>query len=451
MRTTKVCCAILILLLMQMPMRCLAESNDPWVAAGVPANDWGDFFAYYQRFLRERLPRDVRKTGDKAADHAAKLENHRELASLTARLSEVCNAFAHSGMFPAAAGPEIKKEDKNKIPGTWNLYRNVPPNAADLWQESCHLRFLSLLHESEVDFDRLGLIRDYADQVAKFETLQKLHVRMKRVWYAKTLDRVELASDTNPEVRSLESEVLLAEAIRDFHPFLMRYLSVEHIELAERFVTIAGVCPSEEISELLHSLIDEAAETATKTVAGNKEQQPGTQRGHEVTERSDRTFPAAHELVERIDLLSGLLRRQELIGKPMPVWGVDLAGNVFDEKTLEGKVVLLDFWATWCAPCVAEFPHLKNLYEKYHDRGFEIIGFNVDSDLEQLSAFLERRLLPWPVLVREKSLGQDAPPLSTYYGARKLPIVILCDRQGNVISLDARSNGLDEILERLFE
>ena len=167
------------------------------------------------------------------------------------------------------------------------------------------------------------------------------------------------------------------------------------------------------------------------------------------------------ELVERIALARGLLRRVELVGKEMPVWGVDLAGNVFDAKTLEGKVVLLDFWATWCTPCVAEFPHLKSLYEKYHDRGFTIVGYNVDRDLEQLSAFLQRNPLPWPVLVREKSLEQDAPPLSkpamskpplsTYYGARKLPVVLLRDRQGKVIMMDARGIALEEILERMFE
>ena len=424
---------LVVLLLLLSPTS--ASSDD------IPVNDWGELFSYYQRFLHERLPRAVRHTGDKAADHAAKMENHRELAALTARLSDACNGFAHSGMFPPAADPDIKKEDKNKIPGTWNFYRNVPPNAADLWQEACYLRFLSLSHEAEIGFDRLEQIREYADQVAEFETLQRLHVRMKRYWYAKTLDRVEQASgdglqvsENNPEARSLKSETL-SNAIRDFRPFLLQHLTVEHIDLAERFVTASALCPSEDVSGLLHDLLDEAMAAGIVCAAAE--------------ETRDRFKDA--ELVDRIELARGLLRRVELLGKDLPVWGVDLAGNVFDAKTLEGKVVLLDFWATWCTPCVAEFPHLKNLYEKYHDRGFTIVGYNVDSDLEQLSAFLQRKPLPWPVLVREKSLGKDEPPLSTYYGARKLPVVLLRDRQGKVVMLDARGEGLEEVLERLFE
>ena len=116
----------------------------------------GRLFLFYQRFLRERLPRAVRKTNDKAQDHAAQIQNHRELVALLEKFSEVCNSFAHSGMFPAVADPAIKKEDKERIPGTWNFYRNIPPNTSDIWQESCYLRFLALLHESEIDFDRLA-------------------------------------------------------------------------------------------------------------------------------------------------------------------------------------------------------------------------------------------------------------------------------------------------------
>jgi len=420
-------------------------------ADDIPTNDWGKFFTSYQRFLHERLPRLVRVTGDKATDHAAKLENHRELAALTARLSDVCNGFAHSGMFPPVADPDIKKEDKNKIPGTWNFYRNVPPNAADLWQEACYLRFISLSHEAEVDFDHLEQIIQYADQMAEFENLQKLYVRMKRYCYAKTLDRVEKASGFGLQASDLED--LLANAIRDFRPYLLRHLTVEHIDLAERFVMASALYPSDEISGLLHELFDEIQHNGGHGVTALP---VANASGQETTAGnvSDRLKNA--ELIERIELVRGLLRRMELTGKDMPVWGIDLAGNVFDATTLEDKVVLLDFWATWCAPCVAEFPHLKNLYEKYHDRGLEIVGYNVDSDLEQLSAFFERKPLPWPVLVREKSLGKGAAPLSemplsTYYGVRKLPVVLLRDRHGKVVILDARGVAIEEILEKMFE
>jgi len=146
-----------------------------------------------------------------------------------------------------------------------------------------------------------------------------------------------------------------------------------------------------------------------------------------------------------------VLRRWELLGKPMPIWGADLSGKPIDEKTLDGKVVLLDFWATWCGPCVAEFPHLKLLYQKYKDKGFEIVGYTVDDDQEKLRAYLERNPLPWIILSKESTQWSGLPSLSHYYGAKALPVVLLRDRSGKAVLLDARGDKLGEMLETLFE
>jgi thiol-disulfide isomerase/thioredoxin len=148
---------------------------------------------------------------------------------------------------------------------------------------------------------------------------------------------------------------------------------------------------------------------------------------------------------------AGTLRRLSLPGHPMVIKGTLLNGQPFDQKALAGKVVLVDFWATWCGPCVAEIPNVLEQYEKYHDKGFEVVGISLDEDREALEKFVGEKKIPWPILF-EKSEGEGwRHPLSTYYGISGIPTVILIGRDGNVITLDARGEKLGEQLGVLFK
>jgi thiol-disulfide isomerase/thioredoxin len=85
------------------------------------------------------------------------------------------------------------------------------------------------------------------------------------------------------------------------------------------------------------------------------------------------------------------------VGKHAPeIEGQDLDGNVIRLSRFKGKVVLLDFWATSCAPCMRLVPDEKELMNQYKDRPFTILGINVDTDLAQLRAYLAKSELPWP-------------------------------------------------------
>ena len=147
---------------------------------------------------------------------------------------------------------------------------------------------------------------------------------------------------------------------------------------------------------------------------------------------------------------AGTLRRLSLPGHPMEIKGTLLNGKPFDQKTLAGKVVLVDFWATWCGPCVAEIPNVLEQYEKYHDKGFEVVGISLDEDREALEKFVTDQKIPWPILY-EKPEGEGwRHPLSTFYGISGIPTVILIGRDGNVITLNARGEKLGEQLDKLF-
>ncbi len=137
-----------------------------------------------------------------------------------------------------------------------------------------------------------------------------------------------------------------------------------------------------------------------------------------------------------------------LVGKPLELEGTTVDGQPFDWKQYRGKVVLVDFWATWCGPCVREMPNLLKAYEKYHERGFEVVGISLDQDREALEEFLKEHNIPWVTLFDEEAGGLH--PMARKYGIRAIPAPILVDRQGKVIHTAARGQTLWRLLEKQF-
>jgi thiol-disulfide isomerase/thioredoxin len=93
---------------------------------------------------------------------------------------------------------------------------------------------------------------------------------------------------------------------------------------------------------------------------------------------------------------------------------------------LKGKVVLLDFWATWCAPCRESIPHLVQLYKTYRQSGFEVVGMNVDrGDIGTVRRFVNSMDIPYPIIIASDELERN-------YGVTGLPTTILIDKEGNI-------------------
>jgi thiol-disulfide isomerase/thioredoxin len=144
-------------------------------------------------------------------------------------------------------------------------------------------------------------------------------------------------------------------------------------------------------------------------------------------------------------LMLGAAKRLNLVGGVMEIKGTTTEGNAFDLAKLKGKVVLVDFWATWCPPCKAELPNMRKLYEKYHGKGFEVIGVSLDNSEKELTNFLKKEVLPWP------SIYKEANDIADDYGVFSIPLPILVGRDGRVVSLNARGAELGRLLADQFK
>ena len=131
-------------------------------------------------------------------------------------------------------------------------------------------------------------------------------------------------------------------------------------------------------------------------------------------------------------------------------------GTTFTLSGHSDECVLINFWATWCGPCVAEVPNVRALYEKYHDAGFEVLGYSVDEDIEALEKFEEEKKLPWKTASEKLSVeakengGKEYVNLSEYYGISAIPTMVLVGKDGKVVSTSARGEELKRLLKEQF-
>lgn len=133
--------------------------------------------------------------------------------------------------------------------------------------------------------------------------------------------------------------------------------------------------------------------------------------------------------------------------RPIAIQTVDLTGKRISLNDFSGKVVLIDFWATWCGPCRGEIPNLVKVYEKYKSQGFEVLGISLDEELtkEDLNQFLKAQGMTWRQIYDGK--GWEAA-VSRAYGVQSIPFTVLVGRDGSILAVGVRGKNLEPAIQK---
>ena len=156
------------------------------------------------------------------------------------------------------------------------------------------------------------------------------------------------------------------------------------------------------------------------------------------------TAKQAEQVIIDIERVERLRKIQESLvpGTKFPDFEEkDIEGKPLSVGRYKGKVVLVDFWATWCGPCRIELPNVIATYEKHHKNGFEILGISLDKDAETMKKFTADSGMTWQQYF-DGQLWQNK--LAQQYGIMSIPATFLLDRHGTIIGRDLRGPDLDK-------
>lgn len=165
-------------------------------------------------------------------------------------------------------------------------------------------------------------------------------------------------------------------------------------------------------------------------------------KGKALREQLKREFPdsAAVKMLQQLEKAEQV-RAALVVGTKFPDFSEkDLNGQPLSVASYTGKVVLVDFWATWCEPCVHEIPNVIKTYQAHHKDGLEIIGISLDGGLQQLNSFTKEKNMTWAQYFDGKGPQNK---LAAKYGVTSIPSTYLLDRQGTIVGKDLKGDALE--------
>ncbi len=160
-------------------------------------------------------------------------------------------------------------------------------------------------------------------------------------------------------------------------------------------------------------------------------------------------FESAPMIKQQLDALDARdATEKALKEKPLELKFTAVDGREIDLSAMKGKVVLIDFWATWCPPCVAEIPTVVATYEKLHAKGFEIVGISLDDDKEKLLAMTKAKNMTWAQYFDGKAWEGEMPQK---YGISSIPTMWLVNKKGMIVDTDAGTDLAAKVEKLLAE
>ncbi|MDR0971946.1 MAG: TlpA family protein disulfide reductase [Bacteroidales bacterium] len=125
--------------------------------------------------------------------------------------------------------------------------------------------------------------------------------------------------------------------------------------------------------------------------------------------------------------------------------GVDINNRTITESNVTGRLLLIDFWATWCKPCLNEIPHIKQLHNRYKSKGLTVIGISIDRTKDEWAEFIKKNPMPYI------SLYGDGATLTKRYAFNYIPYNLLVDENGNVLKTNLHGEELDSFVKEFLE
>src|SRR5262245_16761976 len=217
------------------------------------------------------------------------------------------------------------------------------------------------------------------------------------------------------------TEADMADELKQFDALLAKHQNEKTDEVAQIAVMKA----------MLYLQVFDKPEKAVPLIKSLKTEFPDTTQG----KKADDILASIEKQAE-----AKKIQKELVVGAKFPDFSEqDLDGKPLSVANYKSKIVLVDFWATWCGPCVAELPNVIKAYEKYHDKGFEIVGISLDSEKAKLTDFIKKKNMQWKQYFDGKGWSNK---LAGKYGINSIPSTFLLDGEGKIVAKDLRGEAL---------
>lgn len=370
------------------------------------------------------------------------------LGALALCASSFCAYAAELPTYPENATKEALVAYQKELTNWGN---GSVKNGEEFWKATCEGFYRStkellksdLSGEEQIEYNAqlAGILGNYALEEAEAGAFGEKFAEL-RSETAAAGRRYQLDQD------KASQEIFLTYAKQLFSVRVKAALPLDAEQRDEQFVGVVGDAITFALS------VPEFGETAHNIVTTIRMYSP--ELGEEALDALCESFEASGNpaLIKPIQKTLGVRRYIRMPGEEPYFEAMQLDGDEFTKKfdwnDYKDKVVLIEVWATWCGPCKREIPRLKEVYERYRDAGFEIVGYSIDQDVEFLKKFLVDNEIPWTMTSQKRSVEAGFKGLYEYYSINGVPEMILVGKDRKVIMTDARGCKLADALQELF-